>query len=149
MPLIPVLKLFCIPLQCSTYTQFQFEFGVKIDSYRHFLLPSFTKAISSIKSLNFLRLGFKTFCSYIMFIKQVLLSTFNYFVFFFSPIQYTIKGGQSLQNREKRFTKFISSSPGPGSYDQSCTGTLGITKRKVLKAKAHVQSVRYNFKVFF
>uniref|UniRef100_A0A671DK11 Sperm tail PG-rich repeat containing 2 n=1 Tax=Rhinolophus ferrumequinum TaxID=59479 RepID=A0A671DK11_RHIFE len=47
-----------------------------------------------------------------------------------SDAQYTIKGGQSLQNREKRFTKFISNSPGPGSYDQSCTGTLGITKRK-------------------
>ncbi|XP_039701688.1 sperm-tail PG-rich repeat-containing protein 2 [Pteropus medius] len=57
-----------------------------------------------------------------------------------SEAQYNIKGGHSLQNREKRFKKFISDSPGPASYDQSCPGTLKITKRKVLGAKEHLQS---------
>ncbi|XP_070289422.1 sperm-tail PG-rich repeat-containing protein 2 [Myotis yumanensis] len=41
-----------------------------------------------------------------------------------------IKGGHSLQNREKRFKKFISDSPGPASYDQSCPGALDTMKRK-------------------
>ncbi|KAM5340285.1 sperm-tail PG-rich repeat-containing protein 2 [Glossophaga mutica] len=54
--------------------------------------------------------------------------------------QYNIKGGQSLQNREKRFKKFISNNPGPASYDVSCLGTLNIVKRKVLEAKEHLQS---------
>nr|KAF6502871.1 sperm tail PG-rich repeat containing 2 [Molossus molossus] len=51
-----------------------------------------------------------------------------------------IKGGRSLQNQEKRFKKFISDSPGPASYDQSCPGTLHTMKRKVLEAKEHLQS---------
>ncbi|MBZ3883472.1 Sperm-tail PG-rich repeat-containing protein 2 [Sciurus carolinensis] len=47
-----------------------------------------------------------------------------------SKAQYNIKGGGSLQNREKRFKKFISDNPGPASYDQSYPGTLNILNRK-------------------
>uniref|UniRef100_A0A8D2CTC2 Sperm tail PG-rich repeat containing 2 n=1 Tax=Sciurus vulgaris TaxID=55149 RepID=A0A8D2CTC2_SCIVU len=47
-----------------------------------------------------------------------------------SKAQYNIKGGRSLQNREKRFKKFISDNPGPASYDQSYPGTLNILNRK-------------------
>nr|KAF6502872.1 sperm tail PG-rich repeat containing 2 [Molossus molossus] len=57
-----------------------------------------------------------------------------------SEKQCNIKGGRSLQNQEKRFKKFISDSPGPASYDQSCPGTLHTMKRKVLEAKEHLQS---------
>ncbi|KAF6133144.1 sperm tail PG-rich repeat containing 2 [Phyllostomus discolor] len=52
--------------------------------------------------------------------------------------QYNIKGGQSLQNREKRFKKFISSNPGPASYDLSCLGTLNIVKRKKISRSPSV-----------
>ncbi|XP_076789421.1 sperm-tail PG-rich repeat-containing protein 2 [Arvicanthis niloticus] len=34
-----------------------------------------------------------------------------------SQAQYKVKGGRSLQNREKRFKKLISDNPGPASYD--------------------------------
>ncbi|CAK7316314.1 Sperm-tail PG-rich repeat-containing protein 2 [Vulpes lagopus] len=47
-----------------------------------------------------------------------------------SEAQYNIKGGHSLQNREKRFKKFGSESPGPASYDQFYPGTLDTVKRK-------------------
>ena len=57
-----------------------------------------------------------------------------------SEVQYNIKGGQSLQNRERRFKKFISDGPGPGSYAQSYHGTLHVTNRKILAAKEHPQS---------
>ncbi|XP_066892995.1 sperm-tail PG-rich repeat-containing protein 2 isoform X1 [Kogia breviceps] len=56
-----------------------------------------------------------------------------------SEVQYNIKGGQSLQNREKRFKKFISDGPGPASYDQSYPGTLAMN-RKIREAKEHLQS---------
>ncbi|XP_062054893.1 sperm-tail PG-rich repeat-containing protein 2 [Lepus europaeus] len=54
-----------------------------------------------------------------------------------SEAQCNIKGGRSLQNREKRFKKFISDNPGPASYDQCFPGTV---YRKVLEAKEHLQS---------
>uniref|UniRef100_A0A8C4M025 Sperm tail PG-rich repeat containing 2 n=1 Tax=Equus asinus TaxID=9793 RepID=A0A8C4M025_EQUAS len=57
-----------------------------------------------------------------------------------SEAQYHIKGGHSLQNREKRFKKFISDGPGPASYDQSSPGTLDIVNRKALEAKEHLHS---------
>ncbi|XP_047654102.1 sperm-tail PG-rich repeat-containing protein 2 [Phacochoerus africanus] len=57
-----------------------------------------------------------------------------------SEVQYNIKGGQSLQNREERFKKFISDGPGPGSYAQSYPGTLHVTNRKILAAQEHPQS---------
>ncbi|ELW63377.1 hypothetical protein TREES_T100009131 [Tupaia chinensis] len=47
-----------------------------------------------------------------------------------SEAQYNIKGGHSLQNREKRFKKFISDNPGPASYDQDYPKRLGIMNRK-------------------
>ncbi|XP_062963534.1 sperm-tail PG-rich repeat-containing protein 2 [Cynocephalus volans] len=47
-----------------------------------------------------------------------------------SEAQFNIKGGYSLQNREKRFKKFISDNPGPASYDQSYAGTQDIMNRK-------------------
>ncbi|XP_029453344.1 sperm-tail PG-rich repeat-containing protein 2 [Rhinatrema bivittatum] len=34
-----------------------------------------------------------------------------------TKVQDTVKGGQSLQNKEKRFTEFQSANPGPGSYN--------------------------------
>nr|XP_034492469.1 sperm-tail PG-rich repeat-containing protein 2 [Marmota flaviventris] len=52
-----------------------------------------------------------------------------------SEAQYNIKGGRSLQNREKRFKKFISDNPGPASYDQSYPRTLKILNRKGLETK--------------
>ncbi|XP_032717241.1 sperm-tail PG-rich repeat-containing protein 2 isoform X1 [Lontra canadensis] len=57
-----------------------------------------------------------------------------------SEAQYNIKGGHSLQNREKRFKKFVSDSPGPASYDQFYPGTLDIMNRKALQVKEHLQS---------
>ncbi|KAB0341664.1 hypothetical protein FD754_018590, partial [Muntiacus muntjak] len=57
-----------------------------------------------------------------------------------SEKQCNIKGGQSLQNREKRFKKFISDGPGPASYDRSYPGTLAVVNRKTLEAKKHLQS---------
>uniref|UniRef100_A0A3Q1M9X7 Sperm tail PG-rich repeat containing 2 n=1 Tax=Bos taurus TaxID=9913 RepID=A0A3Q1M9X7_BOVIN len=54
--------------------------------------------------------------------------------------QCNIKGGQSLQNREKRFKKFISDGPGPASYDRSYPGTLAVVNRKTLEAKERLQS---------
>uniref|UniRef100_A0A8I3W9Z8 Sperm tail PG-rich repeat containing 2 n=1 Tax=Callithrix jacchus TaxID=9483 RepID=A0A8I3W9Z8_CALJA len=57
-----------------------------------------------------------------------------------SEAQCNIKGGHSLQNREKRFKKFISDNPGPASYDQSYPRTQDIMNRKVLEAKEHLQS---------
>ncbi|XP_076998904.1 sperm-tail PG-rich repeat-containing protein 2 isoform X2 [Tamandua tetradactyla] len=55
-------------------------------------------------------------------------------------VQQNIKGGHSLQYREKRFKKFVSDSPGPASYDQIYPGTLEIMNRKILEAKEHLQS---------
>ncbi|XP_074252576.1 sperm-tail PG-rich repeat-containing protein 2 isoform X4 [Saimiri boliviensis] len=57
-----------------------------------------------------------------------------------SEAQCNVKGGHSLQNREKRFKKFISDNPGPASYDQSYPRTQDIMNRKVLEAKEHLQS---------
>ncbi|XP_057358445.1 sperm-tail PG-rich repeat-containing protein 2 isoform X2 [Manis pentadactyla] len=57
-----------------------------------------------------------------------------------SEAQYNIKGGRSLQNREKRFQKHLSDSPGPASYNQSYAGMLDTINRKVLEAKEHLQS---------
>ncbi|XP_054544060.1 sperm-tail PG-rich repeat-containing protein 2 [Talpa occidentalis] len=57
-----------------------------------------------------------------------------------SKTQYNVKGGHSLQNREIRFQKFISDSPGPASYDQPYLGPLGTMNRKVLETKEHLQS---------
>uniref|UniRef100_A0AAA9TJV3 Sperm tail PG-rich repeat containing 2 n=1 Tax=Bos taurus TaxID=9913 RepID=A0AAA9TJV3_BOVIN len=57
-----------------------------------------------------------------------------------SEKQCNIKGGQSLQNREKRFKKFISDGPGPASYDRSYPGTLAVVNRKTLEAKERLQS---------
>ncbi|KAM9677414.1 sperm-tail PG-rich repeat-containing protein 2 [Trichechus inunguis] len=51
-----------------------------------------------------------------------------------SKAQYNIKGGHSLQYREKRFKKFISDTPGPASYDQSYPRTIDIMNKKVLEA---------------
>ncbi|XP_068398163.1 sperm-tail PG-rich repeat-containing protein 2 isoform X3 [Eschrichtius robustus] len=56
-----------------------------------------------------------------------------------SEVQYNIKGGQSLQNREKRFKKFISDGPGPASYDRCYPGALAMN-RKILEAKECLQS---------
>ncbi|NP_941061.1 sperm-tail PG-rich repeat-containing protein 2 [Mus musculus] len=47
-----------------------------------------------------------------------------------SQAQYNIRGGRSLQNREKRFKKLISDGPGPGSYNWPYLGTLCITTRQ-------------------
>uniref|UniRef100_A0A8B9W8X5 Sperm tail PG-rich repeat containing 2 n=1 Tax=Bos mutus grunniens TaxID=30521 RepID=A0A8B9W8X5_BOSMU len=57
-----------------------------------------------------------------------------------SEKQCNIKGGQSLQNREKRFKKFISDGPGPASYDRSYPGTWAVVNRKTLQAKERLQS---------
>ncbi|KAM6177397.1 LOW QUALITY PROTEIN: sperm-tail PG-rich repeat-containing protein 2 [Erethizon dorsatum] len=57
-----------------------------------------------------------------------------------SEAQCNIKGGHSLQNREKRFKKFISDNPGPASYGQSYCGTLDITKKKILESRDCPQS---------
>ncbi|XP_054410182.1 sperm-tail PG-rich repeat-containing protein 2 isoform X7 [Pongo abelii] len=57
-----------------------------------------------------------------------------------SEAQCNIKGGHSLQNREKRFKKFISDNPGPASYDQSYPRTQDIMNRKVLETREHLQS---------
>ncbi|XP_025146184.3 sperm-tail PG-rich repeat-containing protein 2 isoform X2 [Bubalus bubalis] len=57
-----------------------------------------------------------------------------------SEKQCNIKGGQSLQNREKRFKKFISDGPGPASYDGSYPGTLAVVNRKTPEAKERLQS---------
>ncbi|XP_013374827.1 PREDICTED: sperm-tail PG-rich repeat-containing protein 2-like [Chinchilla lanigera] len=57
-----------------------------------------------------------------------------------SEAQYNIKGGQSLQNREKRFKNFISDNPGPASYGQSYCGTLGIIKKEIIELKDCPQS---------
>ncbi|XP_034528182.1 sperm-tail PG-rich repeat-containing protein 2 [Ailuropoda melanoleuca] len=57
-----------------------------------------------------------------------------------SEAQYNIKGGHSLQNRERRFKKFVSDSPGPASYDQFYPGTLDVMNRKALQVKEHLQS---------
>ncbi|XP_063102742.1 sperm-tail PG-rich repeat-containing protein 2 [Cavia porcellus] len=54
-----------------------------------------------------------------------------------SEAQCNIKGGQSLQNREQRFKKFISDNPGPASY---YCGTLDILKKKILESKVCPQS---------
>ncbi|XP_077618441.1 sperm-tail PG-rich repeat-containing protein 2 isoform X2 [Crocuta crocuta] len=50
-----------------------------------------------------------------------------------SEAQYNVKGGHSLQNREKRFKKFVSDGPGPASYDQFYHGTSDTMNRKVLQ----------------
>ncbi|GAB1288175.1 Sperm-tail PG-rich repeat-containing protein 2 [Apodemus speciosus] len=47
-----------------------------------------------------------------------------------SQAQYKIKGGHSLQNREKRFKKVISDGPGPASYDWPYLGTFCISIRQ-------------------
>ncbi|XP_040607647.1 sperm-tail PG-rich repeat-containing protein 2 isoform X2 [Mesocricetus auratus] len=47
-----------------------------------------------------------------------------------SQAQYKIKGGRSLQNREKRFKKLTSDGPGPATYDRPHPGTLCITSRQ-------------------
>ncbi|XP_058403518.1 sperm-tail PG-rich repeat-containing protein 2 isoform X2 [Diceros bicornis minor] len=52
-----------------------------------------------------------------------------------SEAQYNIKGGHSLQNREKRFKRIISDGPGPASYDRCSPGTLDIMNGKALEAK--------------
>nr|XP_028704466.1 sperm-tail PG-rich repeat-containing protein 2 [Macaca mulatta] len=57
-----------------------------------------------------------------------------------SEAQCNIKGGHSLQNREKRFKKFISDNPGPASYNQSYPKTQDIMNRKVLETREHLQS---------
>ncbi|XP_054205762.1 sperm-tail PG-rich repeat-containing protein 2 isoform X2 [Homo sapiens] len=57
-----------------------------------------------------------------------------------SEAQCNIKGGHSLQNREKRFKKFISDNPGPASYDQFYPRTQDIMNRKVLETREHLQS---------
>ncbi|KAM5255883.1 sperm-tail PG-rich repeat-containing protein 2 [Ctenodactylus gundi] len=57
-----------------------------------------------------------------------------------SKAQCNIKGGHSLQNREKRFEKSISDNPGPASYGQFYPGTLDSTNRKALDSRKHLQS---------
>lgn len=57
-----------------------------------------------------------------------------------SEVQYNIKGGHSLQNREKRFKTFISDGPGPASYDRSYPGTLDLINREVLVSKERLQA---------
>ncbi|XP_069878408.1 sperm-tail PG-rich repeat-containing protein 2 isoform X2 [Dipodomys merriami] len=52
--------------------------------------------------------------------------------------QSTIKGGNSLKNREIRFKKIISDNPGPASYDQCYPGSLDMNQ-KLLEAKEHLQ----------
>ncbi|CAO2600214.1 Sperm-tail PG-rich repeat-containing protein 2, partial [Lemmus lemmus] len=47
-----------------------------------------------------------------------------------SEAQYKIKGGRSLQNREKRFKKLTSDGPGPASYVGPYPGTLSTTSRQ-------------------
>ncbi|XP_055988682.1 sperm-tail PG-rich repeat-containing protein 2 [Sorex fumeus] len=56
-----------------------------------------------------------------------------------SEKQCNIKGGHSLQNREKRFQKFISDTPGPTRYNQSYPG-IDIMDRKIPEAKERLQS---------
>ncbi|XP_072480787.1 sperm-tail PG-rich repeat-containing protein 2 isoform X2 [Notamacropus eugenii] len=50
-------------------------------------------------------------------------------------IKYNIKGGLSLKNRETRFKKPVSDSPGPGTYHGPCSGDLGIKYWKLKEAK--------------
>ncbi|XP_060043696.1 sperm-tail PG-rich repeat-containing protein 2 [Erinaceus europaeus] len=57
-----------------------------------------------------------------------------------SEVQHNIKGGQTLQNREKRFQKFISDNPGPASYNQSSSGALNTSNRRISEAKKCLQS---------
>ncbi|XP_027693178.1 sperm-tail PG-rich repeat-containing protein 2 [Vombatus ursinus] len=52
-------------------------------------------------------------------------------------IKYNIKGGLSLKNREARFKKLVSENPGPGTYNQACSGALGIINWKLRDAKQH------------
>ncbi|XP_042135943.1 sperm-tail PG-rich repeat-containing protein 2 isoform X1 [Peromyscus maniculatus bairdii] len=47
-----------------------------------------------------------------------------------SQAQYKIKGGRSLQNREKRFKKFVSEGPGPANYNQPHPGSLCTTSKQ-------------------
>ncbi|XP_057649757.1 sperm-tail PG-rich repeat-containing protein 2 [Chionomys nivalis] len=47
-----------------------------------------------------------------------------------SQAQYKIKGGRSLQNREKRFKKLTSDGPGPASYVRPYPGTLCTRSRQ-------------------
>ncbi|XP_042557532.1 sperm-tail PG-rich repeat-containing protein 2 [Dipodomys spectabilis] len=54
-----------------------------------------------------------------------------------SKAQSTIKGGNSLKNREIRFKKIISDNPGPASYDQCYPGSLDMNQ-KLLEAKEHL-----------
>ncbi|XP_008759742.2 sperm-tail PG-rich repeat-containing protein 2 isoform X1 [Rattus norvegicus] len=55
-----------------------------------------------------------------------------------SQAQYKIKGGRTLQNREKRFKKLISDGPGPASYDCPYLGTLCIRIRQKICRKPAV-----------
>ncbi|XP_031797787.1 sperm-tail PG-rich repeat-containing protein 2 [Sarcophilus harrisii] len=46
-------------------------------------------------------------------------------------IKCNVKGGLSLKNREARFKKFDSGNPGPGYYEQACTGGVGMIDWKL------------------
>ncbi|XP_021052634.1 sperm-tail PG-rich repeat-containing protein 2 [Mus pahari] len=58
-----------------------------------------------------------------------------------SQAQYKIKGGRSLQNREKRFKKLISDGPGPASYNWPYLGTLCIATGQKTRTPAVPRSI--------
>ncbi|XP_038167426.1 sperm-tail PG-rich repeat-containing protein 2 isoform X2 [Arvicola amphibius] len=59
-----------------------------------------------------------------------------------SQVQYKIKGGRSLQNREKRFKKLTLDGPGPASYVRPYPGTLCTrTRQKISRTPAIFKSL--------
>ncbi|XP_064367612.1 sperm-tail PG-rich repeat-containing protein 2 [Dromaius novaehollandiae] len=53
--------------------------------------------------------------------------------------QNTIKGGKSLQNKEKRFKKISTITPGPGSYNHAPTVELATNTKKQQDSKEYSQ----------
>ncbi|XP_074806751.1 sperm-tail PG-rich repeat-containing protein 2 isoform X2 [Natator depressus] len=56
-----------------------------------------------------------------------------------AKVQNNIKGGESLQNKEKRFKEIRTETPGPGSYNQPPAVELEINNRKEREPKEHSQ----------
>ncbi|XP_048703069.2 sperm-tail PG-rich repeat-containing protein 2 isoform X6 [Caretta caretta] len=56
-----------------------------------------------------------------------------------AKVQNNIKGGESPQNKEKRFKEIRTETPGPGSYNQPPAVELEINNRKEREPKEHLQ----------
>ncbi|XP_073196844.1 sperm-tail PG-rich repeat-containing protein 2 isoform X5 [Lepidochelys kempii] len=56
-----------------------------------------------------------------------------------AKVQNNIKGGESPQNKEKRFKEIRTETPGPGSYNQPPAVELEINNRKERQPKEHLQ----------